>query len=87
MLVRILGGFVHCVDLVGDSRNVLSGVGFSWNVELVLRPQVREESEELLQGVVQVGGHALLGLGVTVVLTSEAETWKMWLNLWGEQLL
>ena len=74
MLVRILSGFVHCVDLVGDGRNVLSRVGFSGNVELVLRPQVRKESEELLQGVVQVGGHALLGLGVTVVLTCEAET-------------
>ncbi len=74
MLVRILSGFVHSVDLVGDGRNVLSGVGFSGNVELVLRPQVRKESEELLQGVVQVGGHALLGLGVTVVLSREAET-------------
>ena len=77
MLFCILGGLVHCVNLVGDGRNVLSGVGFPGNVELVLRPQVRKESEELLQGVVQVGGHALLGLGITVVLTREAETCKM----------
>ena len=51
-LVR--GDLVHRVDLVGDGRDVFSGVGFSADVELVGGPQVWEEGEELLQGVVQV---------------------------------
>ena len=51
-LVR--GDLVHRVDLEGDGWHVLAGVGLPTDVELVTVPQVRKESEELLQGVVQV---------------------------------
>ena len=60
------------VDLVRDCRDVFSRVGLSRDVEVVL-PEIGEEGEELLEGLVQVGGHVSLVLGEAAALR-EAKT-------------
>ena len=57
------------MDLVRDCRDVFPSVGLSRDVEVVL-PEIGEEGEELLEGLVHVGGH--LGLVVRVALVGEA---------------
>jgi len=74
LFVLVLSGLVHGVDLEGDGRNVFSGVRFSGYIEFIFLSQIRKKSEKLLEGVVQVGGHVHLVLGVALVLPRETET-------------
>ncbi len=52
--VLVGGDFVHGVDLEGDGGDVLAGVRLSADEKLVGWSQIREEGEELLQGVIEI---------------------------------
>ena len=80
----LLGLGVLQMNLVGDGRNVLAGVGLPGHEEVVLL-ELREELEELEQELVEVGGNLLLIRGVAGVGASKAEAYKkLILGFWIE---
>ena len=56
---RVGGGRVLVVDLPGDGGNILAGVGFPKDEEVV-GSELREDGEELGQHLVEVGRNLIL---------------------------